>query len=162
MTQRLDQQVASPDGMRVLGNVHQYVTKSDLPSNLINLVYLRVSQINGCPYCIAMHWRELMKGNVPSAKLTLLSVWRQVDGLFSGKERAALQWAESLTLISQTGAPDSDYRTAIAQFDEKQLVDLTIAIGVINTYNRLGIGFRRTPEGLSVTASNPQPASIEA
>jgi AhpD family alkylhydroperoxidase len=149
MTQRLDQQVVSPDGMRSLGNVYQYVAKSGLPPPLVNLVFLRVSQINSCVYCIAMHSRDLLNSNVAVEKLMLLSAWRETQGLFSDKERAALQWAESVTLISETGAPDADYQVAAAQFNDKELVDLTIAIGLINTYNRLGISFRRTPEAVA-------------
>jgi AhpD family alkylhydroperoxidase len=151
MTQRLDQQVVSPDGMRSLGSVYQYVAKSGLPPPLVNLVFLRVSQINGCVYCIAMHSRDLLNSNVAVEKLMLLSAWREAKGLFSDKERAALQWAESVTLIYETGAPDADYQVAAAQFNEKELVDLTIAIGLINAYNRLGISFRRTPEAVAST-----------
>jgi AhpD family alkylhydroperoxidase len=151
MTQRLDQQAASPDGVRALGVVHQYLMKSGLPATLIDLVFLRASQINGCAYCIAMHSRELLGKSIGIEKLMLLSAWREAKGLFSEMERAALQWTESITLIYETGAPDADYQVAAAQFNEKELVDLTIAIGLINTYNRLGISFRRTPEGVSIT-----------
>lgn len=148
MTQRLDQQVVSPEGMRSLGSVYQYIAESGMPPPLVNLVFLRVSQINGCVYCIAMHSRDLLNSNVAVEKLMLLSAWREAKGLFSDKERAALQWAESVTLIYETGAPDADYQLAAAQFNEKQLVDLTIAIGLINAYNRLEISFRRTPKAV--------------
>jgi AhpD family alkylhydroperoxidase len=148
MTQRLDHQVVSPDGMRSLGSVYQYVTKSGLPPSLVNLIFLRVSQINGCAYCIAMHSRDLLNNEMAVEKLMLLSAWREAKDLFSNKERAALQWAESVTLIYETGAPDMDYQVVATQFNEKELVDLTIAIGLINVYNRLSIGFRRAPEAV--------------
>lgn len=149
MTQRLDHQTLAPDGMRALGGVYMYVVnKSGLPHALIDLVFLRVSQINGCAYCIGMHSRDLLKADVPVNKLLLLSAWREAAALYSAQEQAALRWAEALTLVSQTAAPDADYQAAAAAFDPKELVDLTLAIGVINTYNRLSIGFRKTPEGV--------------
>jgi AhpD family alkylhydroperoxidase len=146
VTQRLDFPSLSPLGARALGGVHQYVTQSTLPKILVNLVYLRVSQINGCAYCVAMHSRDLLNSDVAVEKLMLLSAWREAAGLFSDQERAALLWAESVTLIYETGAPDADYQVVTAQFNEHEIVDLTIAISLINAYNRLGISFRRTPE----------------
>ena len=144
--QRLDYEAVAAEGVRALGGVHHYVAKSGLPLALIDMTYLRVSQINGCPYCIDMHTRDAMKHGVAVEKLMLVSAWRDTGALFSPQERAALQWAEALTLIAQTGAPDADYQAAAAQFGEKDLVDLTIAIGLMNAYNRIAIGFRRGPD----------------
>jgi AhpD family alkylhydroperoxidase len=146
MEQRLDHQATAPEGMRSLGGLYMYVHKSGLSQALVDLVYLRVSQINGCAYCIASHSRDLMKAGVPASTLLMLTAWREAGALFSARERAALQWAESLTLVSQTHAADADYQALSAEFDERERVDLTLAIGVINTYNRLAIGFRKTPE----------------
>lgn len=146
MNQRLDHQAIAPEGMRALGGLYMYVHKSGLPPALIDLVYLRVSQINGCAYCIASHSRDLMKAGVPPSTLLMLAAWREAGTLFSARERAALQWAESLTLVSQTHAADADYQALSAEFDERERVDLTLAVGVINAYNRLAIGFRKTPE----------------
>jgi AhpD family alkylhydroperoxidase len=147
MTQRLDHQALAPEGMRALGGVYQYVVnKTGLPSGLIDLVYLRVSQINGCAFCLAMHAHDLMKAGVPAQKLLLLSAWREAGDAFSAKERAALAWAESVTLVSQTSVPDDEFDAAAKEFNPKELVDLTLAVGVINTYNRMAISFRRTPE----------------
>lgn len=146
MTQRLDYEAVAAEGVRALGGVHHYVAKSGLPLALIDMTYLRVSQINGCPYCIDMHTRDAMKHGVAVEKLMLVSAWRDTGALFSPQERAALQWAEALTLIAQTGAPDADYQAAAAQFGEKDLVDLTIAIGLMNAYNRLAVSFRNTPQ----------------
>jgi AhpD family alkylhydroperoxidase len=150
MTQRLDNQALAPEGMRALGGVYQYVgSKTGLPHDLVNLVYLRVSQINGCAYCIASHSGDLLKAGVPQNKLLLLSVWREAPAIYSERERAALAWAESVTLVARTHVPDADYEAAASHFTPKELVDLTLAVGLINVYNRLGVGFRRSPEGLT-------------
>jgi AhpD family alkylhydroperoxidase len=147
VNQRLDHQALAPDGMRALGGVYQYIAaKSGLPHDLVDLVYLRVSQINGCAFCIAAHSTDLLKKGVSIEKLMMLTAWRETPNLYSDKERAALLWAESVTLVSQTTVPEEDFLKASAQFGEKELVDLTLAIGLINTYNRMAISFRRTPE----------------
>jgi AhpD family alkylhydroperoxidase len=146
MSQRLDYPHISPAGARALGGVHQYVMASGLSPALINLVYLRISQINGCAYCIAMHSLDLLNGNTSIEKMMMLSTWRETEGIFSDEECAALQWAESVTNVYETGAADTDYRAAEAHFNPKELVDLTIAISLMNAYNRLAIGFRRTPK----------------
>ena len=151
MNQRLDHQALAPDGMRALGGVYGYVAmKSGLPNDLVNLVYLRVSQINGCAYCISSHSKDLLKSGVPENKLLMLTAWRETPAIYDQKERAALGWAESVTLIAQTRVPDAEYEAAVAQFTQKELVDLTLAIALINAYNRMAISFRRTPEELVV------------
>jgi len=132
--------------MKTLGGVYMYLAKSGLSKALLDLVYLRASQINGCAYCIAMHTRDLLKDDVPVEKLILVSAWRETGHLFSERERAALAWAEAITLISQTHAPDADYEVASSVFTERELADLTIAVGLINTYNRIAIAFRRPPD----------------
>ena len=147
MTLRLDYQKLAPAGMRALGGVYVYVAGCGLPKALIDLVYLRCSQINGCAYCIDAHSRDLAKEGVAIDKLMLVSAWREAGEVFSDKERAALLWAEELTLVSQTGASDEAYQVAAGHFEPKELADLTIAVGLINVYNRVAIGFRRGPEG---------------
>lgn len=147
MSQRLDYQKLSPAGVRALGGVYMYVSNSGLPKVLLDLVFLRASQINGCAYCIDSHTRDLVKEGVPLEKLMLLSAWREAGDMFSEKERAALQWTESVTLVAQTSVPDDAFAAAQAQFEPKELSDLTIAIGLINTYNRIAISMRRGPEG---------------
>ncbi len=146
MTERLNYIAVAPKGMQAFGGIHLYLQKSDLPVTLLNLVYLRVSQINGCAYCISSHAADLMKEGVPVAKLLLLQVWRESGAIFSDQERAALQWAESLARVADTHAADEDYRAARGQFDDKALADLTYAIGLINAYNRIAIGFGRGPD----------------
>jgi AhpD family alkylhydroperoxidase len=147
MSMRLDYQKLAPAGMRALGGVYVYVGSSGLPKALIDLIYLRCSQINGCAYCIDAHSRDLVKEGVAVEKLMLVSAWREAGPVFSDRERAALYWAEELTLVSQTAASDEAYQAVAQQFEPKEVADLTIAIGLINVYNRVAIGFRRGPEG---------------
>jgi AhpD family alkylhydroperoxidase len=145
MTLRLDYQKLSATGLRALGGVHMYIVNSGLPKALIDLVFLRASQINGCAYCIDMHSRDLLKGGVAVEKLMLVSAWREAGDIFTDKEKAALHWAEATTLIAESHAPDEAFAAVSAQFQPKEISDLTLAIGVINAYNRLSIGFRRPP-----------------
>ncbi|UAJ09771.1 carboxymuconolactone decarboxylase family protein [Polymorphobacter megasporae] len=145
MTARLDYNTASPLGMKALGHVYGYIRQSGLGAGLVDLVYLRVSQINGCAYCIDAHTRDLLKRGVAQDKLTLLPVWREAAALFGGEEQAALAWAETVTRVAVTGIPDADYEAAHRSFDPQRLTDLTIAIGLMNAFNRLGVGFRAVP-----------------
>jgi AhpD family alkylhydroperoxidase len=145
MTRRLDYNQAAPNGVRALGGVYGYITQSGLPVELIELVYLRVSQINNCAYCLDMHTRDLIKKGVKIEKLALVQAWAEAGHLFSKRERAALAWAEAVTRVSETGVPDEAFQAGRAVFEEKELVDLTIAISLMNAYNRLAIGFRNTP-----------------
>src|SRR5687767_3252046 len=128
MTQRMDYNAATPAGVKALGAVYSHIRQSGLPKTLIDLVYLRVSQINGCAYCIDMHSRDLLKDGMTVEKLVLVPAWREGDKLFDETERAALAWAETVTRITETGVPDADYEVAAGMFDQKQLADLTIAI----------------------------------
>lgn len=145
MSHRIDYAAASPAGIKALGQVYGHILQSGLDGGLVDLVYLRISQINGCAYCIDMHSRDLAKRKIPAEKIALLPVWREAEELFSTTEKAALGWAKSLTRVADTGAPDAEYAAAAAVFAPKALTDLTIAIGLMNTYNRLGIGFRAVP-----------------
>ena len=142
MIPRLDYTAISPAGVKALGGVYGYILQSGLAGPLVNLVYLRVSQINGCAYCIDMHSRDLLKGGLDVEKLVLVAAWREAGSLFDVRERAALAWAETVTRVSDTTIPDAEFQAASTVFPEKELVDLTIAIGLMNTYNRLAIGFR--------------------
>jgi AhpD family alkylhydroperoxidase len=148
MTRRLDYNQVAPNGAKALGGVYGYVLQSGLPGELVDLVYLRISQINNCAYCLDMHTRELIKRGVKIEKLALVQAWEEGGSLFSDEERAALAWAETVTLVADTGVPDDAYMAARQVFDEKQLVDLTIAISLMNSYNRMAISFRNTPQAL--------------
>lgn len=145
MTMRMNYEAAAPLGVKALGSVYGYIGQSGLPKSLVDLVYLRVSQINGCAYCIDMHSRELSHAGVALEKLLLVSVWREAGDLFSASEKAAFEWAETVTRVADTGVPQAAYDAASAQFDDKALADLTIAVGLMNAYNRLAISFRRPP-----------------
>ena len=145
MGQRFAYDAAAAAGMKALSDVYLYVDRSGLPSSLVDLVYLRASQINGCAYCIDLHARDLRNAGIADEKLMLVSVWREAEAFFSAEERAALAWTESVTRGSETHVPDADDQDALTQFDETQLANLTLAIGVINAYNRMAVTFRRGP-----------------
>lgn len=145
MSNRLDYAKASPEGFKALGGVYVAIQRSGLPKELVDLVYLRVSQINGCAYCIDTHSRDLLKSGLAVDKLTLLPVWRDSGSIFSARERAALAWAETVTRVAETGVSDTDYDAGAAEFNDKELADLTYAVGLMNVFNRLGITFRTPP-----------------
>ena len=151
MTTRLDYNQIVPNGAKALGGVYGYVMQSGLPAELVGLVYLRVSQINNSAYWLDMHTRDLTKKGVPIEKLALVQAWEEGGNLFSETERAALAWAETVTRVAQTGVPDEAYQAARAVFGEKELVDLTIAISLMNAYNRMAISFRATPAAAAAT-----------
>jgi AhpD family alkylhydroperoxidase len=149
MSNRIDYNTVAPAGVKALGGVYGYISKSSLSPVLVDLVYLRVSQINNCAYCLDMHTRDLLKKGQPIEKIALLQAWREAGALFDAHERAALAWAESVTRVAETGVPDSDFAAARSVLGEPELVDLTIAIGLMNTYNRMAIAFRNTPQALA-------------
>ncbi len=145
MSKRLDYNQIAPAGIKALGGVYGYILQSRLSATLIELVYLRISQINNCAYCLDMHTRELLKKGEKVEKIALLQAWREAGNFFDERERAALAWAETVTRVAETGVPDEAYRAARAVFEERELVDLTIAISLMNAYNRMAISFRATP-----------------
>jgi AhpD family alkylhydroperoxidase len=150
MTQRLNPGAVALDAMKALGGVRAHVAQSGLPAVLTDLVYLRVSQINGCAYCIDAHSRDLLKHGMAVDKLVLIAAWRDASKLFDDREQAALAWAESLTHIGRTqDVPDADFAVVQAVFDEKEIAELTVAIGLMNAYNRLGVGLRLTPKAVT-------------
>lgn len=161
MTQRLNYYEASPAGMKALGAVYAYVRQSGLPSRLIDLVFLRVSQINGCAYCIDAHARDLIKSGLSVEHLVLVAVWAEAGGIFNERERAALTWAEAVTRLAGDGVPDRDFRAASETFSAKELADLTIAIGMMNAYNRIAISFRAAPATSMGAAIAPPPKALE-
>lgn len=141
---RLDYKAAAPELMRALGGVHQSVAKSGLPGELIDLVYLRVSQINGCAYCVDLHWRDALEKQADARKLNSVVSWPEAP-FFSARERAALRWAEVLTRVADGGAPQHEYAAVAEQFAGAELAALTLAIALMNCYNRLGVGFAQRP-----------------
>lgn len=145
MSKRIDYSKASPEAFKAFGGVHVALQNSDLSKQLIDLVYLRVSQINGCAYCIDLHSRDLLKLGMSIDKLVLVPVWHEAQTLFTPREQAALAWAESVTRVAETGVPQADYDAVTAHFNDKELAELTYAIGLMNAYNRFGVAFRMVP-----------------
>jgi AhpD family alkylhydroperoxidase len=142
---RLDYTKLAPGGVKAFGGVYGYVMQSGLDDVLVDLVYLRVSQINGCAYCLDMHTRDLIKKGVTPVKLALVQAWHEAGSVFNEREKAALAWAESVTRVADTHVPDDVFSVVAAVFSEKEIADLTMAISLINAYNRLAISFRRGP-----------------
>jgi AhpD family alkylhydroperoxidase len=136
----LPNQIA-PEGYAALRNVEVYLARSGLPKRLIELVKMRSSQINGCAYCLDVHAKDARKAGETEQRLYLLNAWRE-SPLFSPAERAALAWTEALTNVGETRAPDADYEALRPHFSDKEIVDLTYLIGMINFWNRLAIGMR--------------------
>ncbi|ETK23348.1 carboxymuconolactone decarboxylase family protein [Pseudomonas sp. FH1] len=146
MTTRLDYTQASPEGYKAFGSVYVYLQNCGLPKTLIDLVYLRVSQINGCAFCIDMHSRDLLKQGLAVDKLVLVPVWHDARDVFTARERIALAFAEAVT---RSDVSDAEYAAAAAEFSAKELADLTYGIALMNAFNRLGITFRTTPAAAS-------------
>lgn len=137
---------ASPEGAKAVGALHHFVSReTTLPSLLTHLVFLRVSQINGCAHCIDIHTRDLIAEGMSVEKLVLIPVWDEAAYLFSEQERAALAWTEEVTRVSETHASDEAYAAALGVFGEKKLVELTLTIATMNAINRMGISFRMKP-----------------
>ena len=132
---------AAPETYQAMVRLEQAVAASGLEHSLLELVKIRVSQINGCAYCLHMHTADARAAGEDEVRLHLLAAWRE-SSLFSPRERAALTWAESLTRIEQTQASDADYAALKVEFSEAEQVILTFAIGAINVWNRLAVGFR--------------------
>lgn len=141
MQARLDYFKASPAVMKAMLGLEQAVRDSGLEYSLIELVKTRASQINGCAYCIYMHTTDARKAGETEERLYLLSAWRE-SSLYSDRERAALAWTESLTLVAETGAPDEVYDGLEPHFTDEEKVNLTMLIGAINVWNRISVGFR--------------------
>ncbi len=142
--QRLNHREASPGAVKTLVDMRTYLHGCGLETKLRLLVEIRISQINGCAYCVDMHLREARAAGESEQRLDCLCVWRDV-AFFDARERAALAWAESLTLVSQTHAPDDVFAEVRAQFNDKETVDLSLAIAAMNAWNRFGVGFRLQP-----------------
>jgi AhpD family alkylhydroperoxidase len=152
MTHRLNPFAAAPDGFAALMAVENYLETCGLDHRLLLLVKVRVSQINGCEYCLHMHTEDARKLGETEARLYLLDAWEE-SALYSPEERAALGWAEALTHIARTRAPDAVYDELRRHFSEKEVADLSIAIAMINAWNRLAIGARVPhPSDLKQTA----------
>lgn len=144
MEPRLKYVRIAPDGYKALLNLDDYVRSGSLEPSLLELAKIRASQINGCAYCIDMHTKDARAGGETEQRIYALNAWRETP-FFSERERAALAWTETVTNVSSTHVPDEIYHLVRQQFTEKELVDLTLAISVINAWNRMAISFRSVP-----------------
>ena len=142
MTPRLKNHLqAAPASIKAMISVSQAIENCGLEHSLLELVKIRASQINRCAYCLHMHTTDARRLGETEMRIYMLDAWRE-SSLYTDRERAALAWTETLTLVAQTGAPDEDYALVQAQFTEAEQVNLTLAIGLINAWNRLQVGFR--------------------
>jgi len=137
---------AAPGAYAAMLGLEHYLHECGLEQNLLLLIKLRASQINGCAYCLDMHWKDLRASGEAEQRMYSLDAWRECP-YYTERERAALAWTEAVTLISKDHAPDAVYEEARAQFSEKQICDLTLAVAAINAWNRLVISSRTVPGG---------------
>jgi AhpD family alkylhydroperoxidase len=142
MQARLNFAKAAPEAIKAVAALDRYAVKeSGLEPSIIHLIKLRASQINGCAYCVDMHVKESRHDGLSEQWINLTSVWQE-STVYTPAERAVLGWTEVLTLVSQTRAPDADYEELRKHFSEEDCVKITVAIGAINVWNRLAVGFR--------------------
>lgn len=144
MEQRINAYEKSQGVLKAMFGLGTYLAKSAIEKSLLHLIEFRVSQINGCAYCLDMHSKDLRAEGETEQRLYLLEAWRE-SPFFTERERAALAWAEAVTLVTQSHVPDEVYEEAEKQFNEQELIDLTFAVATINAWNRLNIAFRTTP-----------------
>lgn len=144
MKARIEYDKVSPDVLKRLMPVEHYVHNSGLEGSLLELVKMRASQINGCAFCIDMHSKDARANGETEQRLYALDAWRETP-FYSDRERAALAWTEAVTLITNGHVPDAVFDTVRQQFSEEELVNLTLAVAMINTWNRLSIAFRVVP-----------------
>jgi AhpD family alkylhydroperoxidase len=144
MEPRIDYQQADPKALKGMMEIEKYMANSSLERPLYELVKMRASQINGCAFCIDMHSKDARAGGETEQRLYALDAWRETP-FYSDRERAALEWTEALTLISENHVSDELYNRVREQFDEQELVTLSMAVVAINSWNRLAIPFRSVP-----------------
>ena len=152
MTTRLNAYAVAPEGVKKMIELEDLLRESGLEYSLYELVKMRASQINGCAFCLHMHSKDARAAGETEERLYLLNAWRE-SSLYTPRERAALAWTEALTLVAQTGAPDADYDGLKPHFSEVEIVNLTLLIGLINSWNRMAVGLRsQHPKTWSVAA----------
>ncbi|MGE0238616.1 MAG: carboxymuconolactone decarboxylase family protein [Parvibaculaceae bacterium] len=142
---RLAQNAIDKDLFQAVLALETKVRASGLDQKLYLLVKARASQINGCAFCIDMHMKELKAQGESEDRLFLLSAWREADRFFTPKERAALAWTETVTLLADTHVPDREWEAVRKEFSEEEVAKLTFAIGTINIWNRISVSFRTPP-----------------
>jgi AhpD family alkylhydroperoxidase len=141
---RVDYAKVAPEAVEAMLHVQSYVNNSSLPQSLLELVRMRASQLNGCAYCLDMHSKDARTAGESEQRIYLLDAWREAP-FYSDRERAALEWTEAVTLVSKSHVPDKIYNEVRKYFTEKEIVELTMAIIAINSWNRLSISMRNVP-----------------
>jgi AhpD family alkylhydroperoxidase len=141
MEQRVNPYEIGKRAMQGLFSLGSYLSKSTIEHSLLDLINFRVSQINGCAYCLDMHAKDLRASGESEQRLYVLSAWREAP-FYSDRERAALAWAEAVTNVNRNHVPDKVYEEAGKQFSEMELLDLTMAVITINCFNRINVAFR--------------------
>jgi AhpD family alkylhydroperoxidase len=142
MKSRIDLATVSPQAYKAVAGLEHYISNvSGLPKSLIHLIKLRASVINGCAFCVDMHAKEARRDGHNEQWINLVSVWHEA-AVYSDKERAVLAWTDAVTRIADTGAPDADFQGLKAHFSDEEIMKITVAIGTINVWNRLAVGFR--------------------
>jgi AhpD family alkylhydroperoxidase len=144
MKSRIDYTKAAPGVRQALGGIERYLHSCGLEESLLNLVRLRASQVNGCAFCIDMHWKDLRASGEGEQRLYGLDAWRE-SPYYSDRERAALAWTEAVTLVATSRVEDDVFDEVRPFFNDKELCDLTLAIASINSWNRLSIAMRIEP-----------------
>ncbi|MDH4608415.1 carboxymuconolactone decarboxylase family protein [Pseudomonas sp. BN102] len=144
-SKRLNYYQAAPQAMKAMLGLEKAASESILPGSLRELVRIRASQINGCAYCIDMHTTDATKAGESVRRLMAVSAWKETP-FFDERERAALLWTETLTLVAANHAPDEIYEEVAAVFNDQELAELTFVIAAINAWNRFGVGFGMQPE----------------
>jgi len=157
MQSRIDFTKVSPDAVKAMFGLQAYVNRSGVEHSLLELVKMRASQVNGCAFCIDMHSKDARAAGETEQRLYALNAWRETP-FYTPRERAALAWTETITLIGEGHAPDTAYAEVREHFSESEVVDLTLAIVAINGWNRLSIAFR-TPVGSYVAGRPAMPAA---
>ncbi len=144
MQARIDTAKVAPGVYKAMLGLETYLHQSGLETPLLHLIKLRASQVNGCAYCIDMHWKDLRAVGENEQRLYGLDAWRE-SPYYSDRERAALAWTEAVTRVAETNVPDEVYEEVRPHFTEKELADLTLAVATINAWNRLAIASRTEP-----------------
>lgn len=146
MEARFNFMKAAPGVYAAMLGLEHYLQGCGLEQPLLHLIKLRASQMNGCAYCLDMHWKDLQASGEKEHRMYSLDAWRECS-YYTERERAALAWTEAVTLITKDHAPDAVYEEVRAQFSEKEICDLTLAVAAINAWNRLAISSRTVPGG---------------
>ena len=158
MEPRIKIAATNPGALKAMLGLETYLRQCGLDAKLLDLIRMRVSQINGCAYCLDMHWKDLRAGGETEQRLYGLDAWRE-SPYYTDRERAALAWAEAVTLVANEHVPDKVFEEAHGHFNDEELANLTLAVVAINGWNRLNIAFRTVPGTYQVARKEYRPAA---